>query len=253
MLKAIKLGSKGPDVLRWQTFLRGRSFVAVICDGVFDERTDKATRAFQREFSLVADGVVGNATLQTAVRQGMPLLDVQPSDNRNSALWPPAPSFKPMSESKRVEIFGRIPFEAAPTKSNPEAVKVDPAWVKANIVTVDLPHFGKKKFHKLAAPQVEKLFAKWAEEGLWTKIESFNGSYVPRYKRGSTTSLSNHAWGTAFDINAPDNALGVIPPAKDEYGSVRELVPSANALGFYWGGHFSSRPDGMHFEIAYLI
>jgi len=29
-------------------------------------------------------------------------------------------------------------------------------------------------------------------------------------------------------------------------------VPLANEHGFYWGGHFRHRPDGMHFEIAVL-
>jgi hypothetical protein len=35
-------------------------------------------------------------------------------------------------------------------------------------------------------------------------------------------------------------------------GCLRELVEIANGLGFYWGGHFSGRPDGMHFELAEL-
>jgi len=29
-------------------------------------------------------------------------------------------------------------------------------------------------------------------------------------------------------------------------------VPIANRFGFYWGGHYQSRMDGMHFEIAVL-
>jgi hypothetical protein len=37
-----------------------------------------------------------------------------------------------------------------------------------------------------------------------------------------------------------------------EKGSVRELVPIANRWGFYWGGHYNGRPDGMHFEVAFL-
>ncbi|MBP0575977.1 M15 family metallopeptidase [Mycobacterium tuberculosis] len=36
-------------------------------------------------------------------------------------------------------------------------------------------------------------------------------------------------------------------------GCVRELVPIANRFGFYWGGHFSTRADGMHFEVAKLL
>jgi hypothetical protein len=37
--------------------------------------------------------------------------------------------------------------------------------------------------------------------------------------------------------------LGTMPALRGEHGSVRELVPLANAHGFYWGGHFSRR-DG---------
>jgi hypothetical protein len=29
-------------------------------------------------------------------------------------------------------------------------------------------------------------------------------------------------------------------------------MPIANRCGFYWGGHYQSRMDGMHFEIAVL-
>jgi hypothetical protein len=67
--------------------------------------------------------------------------------------------------------------------------------------------------------------------------------------RGSKTVLSNHAFGTAFDINVNWNRLGTIPALVGQKGSVRELVQIANNNGFYWGGHFT-RKDGMHFEIA---
>jgi hypothetical protein len=75
---------------------------------------------------------------------------------------------------------------------------------------------------------------------------------VPIFIRGNTTTLSNHAFGTAFDINADQNSLGARPALVGQRGSTRELVPLANKWGFYWGGHFGSRPDGMHFEIAFL-
>ena len=64
--------------------------------------------------------------------------------------------------------------------------------------------------------------------------------------------LSNHAFGTAFDINVPFNPLGARPALIGKQGSVRELVPIANEHGFFWGGHFGKRPDGMHFEVAVL-
>lgn len=45
----------------------------------------------------------------------------------------------------------------------------------------------------------------------------------------------------------------MIPALEDAQGSLRELVPIANEHGFFWGGHFKRRPDGMHFEVAKLI
>lgn len=75
---------------------------------------------------------------------------------------------------------------------------------------------------------------------------------MPRFVRGSRTTLSNHSWGTAFDINYAWNCLGALPALRGEKGSVRELVPIAHRHGFYWGGHFSRR-DGMHFEVARVL
>ena len=82
---------------------------------------------------------------------------------------------------------------------------------------------------------------------------TFDGSCELRLKRGSTkadiANLSNHAWGTAFDINARWNPRKSVPAMMGDRGCVRELVAIANANGFYWGGHFST-VDGMHFEVA---
>jgi len=44
-----------------------------------------------------------------------------------------------------------------------------------------------------------------------------------------------------------------LPALVGQKGSVRELVPIANENGFFWGGHFNDRLDGMHFEIAKIL
>jgi hypothetical protein len=108
------------------------------------------------------------------------------------------------------------------------------------------------RFHKLAAAQLTGLWTDWDNAGLLNRILTFDGAFVARFIRGSTTTLSNHAFGTAFDINAAENPLGARPALVGQRGSTRELVSIANKWGFYWGGHFGSRPDGMHFEIAFL-
>jgi hypothetical protein len=65
--------------------------------------------------------------------------------------------------------------------------------------------------------------------------------------------LSNHAYGSAFDINYAWNRLGQVPALVGEKGAVRELVTLAHKHGFYWGGHFNERLDGMHFEVAKIV
>jgi D-alanyl-D-alanine carboxypeptidase len=77
--------------------------------------------------------------------------------------------------------------------------------------------------------------------GLLDRILSFGGGFEPRFVRGSTTTLSNHSFGSAFDINVAWNERGHRPALVGEKGSVRELVPITHKWGFWWGGHFISR------------
>jgi len=108
------------------------------------------------------------------------------------------------------------------------------------------------QFYKPAVTQLVNLWTDWHKAGLINRIKTYDGSYNPRLQRGSISALSSHAWGTAFDINAKTNGIGKVPPYSGQPSCIRELVEIANSYGFYWGGHFSSRPDGMHFEIAQL-
>ena len=71
--------------------------------------------------------------------------------------------------------------------------------------------------------------------------------YCFRMVRGTTNKLSNHASGTAIDLNATKHPLGKIGtfPA--------EKVPMIRALarkyGLFWGGDYQVRKDEQHFEI----
>ena len=71
--------------------------------------------------------------------------------------------------------------------------------------------------------------------------------YCYREVRGSQTVLSNHASGTAIDLNAkihPLGRAGTFPLAK-----VPMIRALAKKYGLRWGGDFR-RPDEMHFEIT---
>lgn len=71
--------------------------------------------------------------------------------------------------------------------------------------------------------------------------------YAYRPVRGQTTGLSNHASGTAIDLNATKHPLG----KKGTFNGMQKIV--LNALlakyGIRWGGNYHDRPDEMHFEI----
>lgn len=72
--------------------------------------------------------------------------------------------------------------------------------------------------------------------------------YAERPIRGSTT-ISNHASGTAIDLNATKHPLGAENTFSDE--QVQEIRKILNELGnvVRWGGDYRSRKDEMHFEI----
>jgi hypothetical protein len=63
------------------------------------------------------------------------------------------------------------------------------------------------------------------------------------------SSLSNHASGTAVDVNAPVHPLGkrgtFSPQQRDR---IRDVLSDVDGV-VRWGGNYNGRPDEMHFEI----
>lgn len=88
--------------------------------------------------------------------------------------------------------------------------------------------------------EVEKLHPGWC----W--------GYAERNIRGSSTTLSNHASGTAIDLNAPAHPRGTAPSANYSRKQIRAIHAIVKACdgAIRWGGDYVSAPkDGMHFEI----
>jgi len=261
MLQILKRGSTGDDVERWQTFLRGLSTnSSIVVNGTFDLYTENETKSFQSKKGLVSDGIVGLKTLSVALQMGYPLMD-DPTLDVNGPSWPQKPQGGSLSFLDREKLFGKFSYVSSPTYANPEAITITDNWITKSIVNVSLPHLtsvagfsksGMVSIHTAISQQFLDLFKAWNDAGLTYLIMSWGGTWSPRYIRGSRTILSNHAWATAFDINVQWNQLGAQPALRGETGSVRELVEIAYDHGFYWGGWFPKRPDGMHFE-AYKI
>jgi hypothetical protein len=107
------------------------------------------------------------------------------------------------------------------------------------------------RFHRKAAPALQA-----ALDEVWdfcehsqAKVDAsgaskYFGAYNHRMVRGSKTKWSNHAYGTAIDLNALENALG-------QHGNMPAFIVDAFCRqGAMWGGWYKSRPDWMHFEFV---
>ena len=256
-LAAIKFGSDGPLVTAWQHFLIGRGLLRGLADGKFGPKTQLATRRFQREQKLQVDGVVGNRTFAQAMTHGFTLVEDPENADRRGPNWPAPPTFKYLGLSQRQKLFGPLNFEVVDPRRG--KVRILDNWARANIVRVEVPQlkaitrYFRVQLHRKIAPQFLALWSAWEAEGLLDRVVSWQGSFVPRLIRGSDKTLSNHAFGTAFDINAAYNRLGHEPARVGATGCVRELVPLAHKFGFFWGGHYRRRADGMHFEAVRIV
>lgn len=73
--------------------------------------------------------------------------------------------------------------------------------------------------------------------------------YAERNVRGSSTTLSNHASGTAIDLNATRHPLGRRGTfTKAQVAAIHGQLRTYQGC-IRWGGDYSGRPDEMHFEI----
>jgi hypothetical protein len=254
-MNVLRLNSIGNDVKRWQQFLRGRGLL-LDTTGTFDAATDTATRKFQRANALAVDGVVGNQTLRKAADFGFELVNY--IDEPDSG-YPSRPTFGSLTPSVAQSKFGPLEFAAAPTAGNPEKIKITNGFDTSKLVRVTIPQLlgvqgapasGRVQIHTLAAASFQALWAAWQAAGCSGQVLSFDGTYDPRFVRGSAIKqiLSNHAFGVAFDINVEWNPFGAEPANRGMTGCLYDLVPIANQHGFFWGGHYKTRRDGMHFE-----
>lgn len=75
----------------------------------------------------------------------------------------------------------------------------------------------------------------------------YSGMLCSRFVRGSSSIISNHAWGTAIDFNL-DGRLDSLGDNQVQRG-LALIAPIFNRHGWYWGAGFG-REDAMHFEVS---
>lgn len=129
-------------------------------------------------------------------------------------------------------------------------------WASRNIVQANI--FGRSiAVHKDAVRAFKhlSLLFRYHNPRYWDKVNE--GTYddwgfAHRYIAGTTT-LSNHSFGLATDIDATKNPRTSNPDESDSYiyRKARESILVVERIGFMrWGGRYSS-PDPMHFEVIW--
>ena len=138
------------------------------------------------------------------------------------------------------KVFGE--FDAYPRSDDPAYLNVDPAWYDTHVQTRTVPLLGAVTCNAQLFPALIGALTDVEAAGLGRAIHIYSGCYAARtVARSMTAPPSNHAYGAAIDINAPENPYGSTPTMN------LGVVKIFERWGFDWGGKFLI-PDGMHFE-----
>ena len=128
-----------------------------------------------------------------------------------------------------------------PASKDPNEIAIKPFLVKGTKI--------KLRANKVAGQLLAAFAAEFHE-----KVEAIdNGKlddwgYCYRSIRNSASSLSNHASGSAIDLNSSKHPLGKEDTfTKAQQKTIQELIKK---YGLAWGGNYKKRKDDMHFELA---
>ena len=133
------------------------------------------------------------------------------------------------------------------TSQNGWPAHPDPEVVKLVRMTIPL-RSGKSVALPLRAETAPALveMIRWWDATVEPVNPGDTGSYSYRPIRGYS-QISNHASGTAIDINGSQHKLGARGTVSPEIATA--ISAKAKSLGLRWGGNYRNRADEMHFEV----
>jgi hypothetical protein len=149
----------------------------------------------------------------------------------------------PDGPARPAELKARFGEPAVGLPYGQDWVRLDPGFVRRNLVSRPVPILGTITCHRKMVPALRAALAELRRRGLSRLVDpgDYAGCYAPRRIRPGG-ALSLHAWGLAVDLNAQAN------PAGGRSRQDRRLVRVMERHGFTWGGDFPTLPDPMHFE-----
>lgn len=122
-------------------------------------------------------------------------------------------------------------------------IEIDPAWLEANIVEVEIPLLGNDKCHRQFVAKLSGAMIELERAGLADAIDpsAYLGCWNSRFIRGRD-DLSRHAWGVAADINFGNEPDG--GPGSPTHAALLEAMLGRDIRS----GHAWTDPDPGHFE-----
>ena len=130
-------------------------------------------------------------------------------------------------------------------------------WVMPDEIHTQIPHLPKAIYlNRDIIVKTEAVLRALIATGVHTEIKTWDGCFVVRKQRGST-SISSHAFGISFDENAAWNPFRI---RKKETDDQWELIRSQivqwsptflqvwRDAGWFCGADWIQRIDGMHFQ-----
>lgn len=226
----IRMGSKGPEVIKIQSRLKELGFYEGDVSGKFEAETYAAVEKFQKNQKVNADGIVGAITWKLLFGSVLPAPVVT----------------LPIFQKELLSLYGS-PLESSFNAANIRFIDLSEFRDSLGRVQ-NFAHsngtFGFWGHQHLADPLIRAL-RNVVLKGLAGELKIFDGCHVVRNSRGASR-LSTHAWGIAVDFNAADN-----PFNGDTYDWSDEFLKSFANAGLEWGGLWNEPFDPMHFQLAW--
>jgi hypothetical protein len=122
----------------------------------------------------------------------------------------------------------------------------DPAWMRANLVTRQVPLLGRVRCHRMVVEDLAAAMADLQRRKLDKLVDGADfrrhgGCWSLRLLRDSHRRLTRHAWGIAVTVGVAVN------PAERRPAADQRLVKAMAGHGFTWGSH-AGGPDAAYFE-----
>ena len=233
------------DVFVVQRLLNARGFGCGTPDGLCGSRTRDAILSFQRGFMQKPDGRVDpggksigrlNQVSKPSTTEGGSLTRLVPKPERGTL----NSGVTPVNNQLMTQIFGnpRADYSA-------DCQPVTNSTLKRNITTASVGPFKVTGMTPAVRslgeimPEIQRL-----QPEVYAALGTA-GMLCCRWVRGSTTSISNHSWGTAIDLKL-NGILDARGNNQVQYG-LTLIAPIFNRFGWFWGAGFTTE-DAMHFE-----